>query len=159
MVNIDVVKQVNDIINTKPESFNMDTWAHAHIDVNDGGEEFINECGTTACIAGHAALISGSARLIVIRSEEDPSKIDDAYYHTDNGWIRDGINALGITDELAGRLFYLRNGRAKEAMGILAETGSERAAMKYILDTDAANCECGDCESMDENLLNSLPDN
>lgn len=61
MKNTELGRKIIDIIDTEPERFEMGHW----------GE--VTECGTTACIAGHAMLLSGYTYNVVHDRYERPS--------------------------------------------------------------------------------------
>lgn len=91
-------------ITQRPETVDMRNWGKT------------SECGTTACVAGWAALLSGHAKYDedgILRlfgtAREEYGSLDFQSF---------GKDALGIGDALAVHLFYLTY--AKQAVEILS---------------------------------------
>jgi len=84
--------------------FNMDVWNSLV-----GESEGSNICGTTACLAGHAAVSDGYH----LRNSTDCAKQDGTYPKwkwTDHKSIEQaGREVLGLTVDQADDLFYLGN--------------------------------------------------
>lgn len=85
-MNIELFRRVQEKILAKPKRFEMDDWF----------------CGTTACIAGHAALLSGHRRrkhssLLVVKNGVE-QLVDRA-----------ALKELRIDRLMASRLFYAGN--------------------------------------------------
>lgn len=128
MVNIDVAKQVRDLIELHPEQFDMLSFATDRHD-DDG---YI--CGTTACLAGHAAILTDRVKVekdiygehtFTFQIEED---FDD--------WENAGRRALGIGEELASYLFFTNNTKGRIGINMLADGEGEDDVLDFLLNTD-----------------------
>lgn len=60
MVNVELLKETLQVIEKNPHNYDQSNWVR---------KDSQNVCGTAMCIAGHAAVLSGQARIVV-----------DAYY-------------------------------------------------------------------------------
>jgi len=105
-------------------TFNMAYFLRELVPMDDGIEEVIvestetaNICGTTLCLAGHAALLAGWKFKFTLRSDEydwtDEGYADVTYIHpsgsltSEPDWVYIGIKYLDIDDGLANILFFL----------------------------------------------------
>ena len=84
MKNIALMKQIRERITKDPNSLDMDIWS--------------NDCGTVACIAGHAGII-----------EKEVVYWSSAYTMTpitDESWTELGARLLGVDEETADLWFH-----------------------------------------------------
>ncbi len=128
MVDTHMFRLVREAIRREPDSFNMTTFANTRRDRN--GEV----CGTTACIAGHAALISGR---VIPRFDTE----HDCYnFETPMGtlpeWERIGREELDIGIGLADSLFFTGSDTALIAVDMLIAGAQESTVVRFL--TDAA---------------------
>lgn len=120
-----------------PERFNMDTWTSAGDEFTSSfvtTGEMLPPCGTTACMAGFAALATLPKGTIVAGgfiyssiAELTADILDDPDFgpylvgHTTSGRVDEiGRVALGITVDQADALFYLEDlSQVKRAVAFL----------------------------------------
>lgn len=84
MKNIALMKQIREQITEDPDSLNMDVW--------------VNYCGTSACMAGHAGIIA--KEVIHYRSS---GVIVPA---TSESWTELGARVLGVDEDTADIWFH-----------------------------------------------------
>ena len=78
-----------------------------------------DECGTTACVCGHAAIINGDAEYRPEDDEKLKLKLKDLSRYVN--WEEYGKQALGLKENDSYRLFYkCSNAQAVEALAYLA---------------------------------------
>ena len=109
-----LAQQVLDHVEAHPENHDQGNWGKK------------NECGTTMCIAGTAALLSGSAHFEQIRHPYHNNaylRINEDIAHNYRGdtFFELGKDLLGLEAEDAFQIFYcLENDKAKEALRYVA---------------------------------------
>jgi len=118
-VNAELATLALEIAKANPELFNMYTfsqgWGGQEALVKDG-PVFMPPCGTTACYAGWVSYVAAPAG----------SEIHGAFVQEPDGLYRHvedyAIKALGITEDQANVLFYLKDIEEVEvAVGYLAD--------------------------------------
>lgn len=148
MVNIKTAKDVLALIEENPESFDMRDFAGVRRD-KDG-----HVCQTTACIAGHAALISG---LVEIKTETTMGGgVTGVSYHFKGGfsdWEHAGREALDIGAPLAARLFFTTERPALEALRLLADGEDEEFVLEFLESDEAARLDDEDRDAWYETYL------
>lgn len=145
MVNVDIAKKIYDQITAYPDTFNMSSWAITRPYMEFVSPAQIHDvCGTTACLAGHAAILAGRAKLVHHRDHVD-GKILSSQWLPDSDWVIDGCEALGISVDLGSVLFYKDDDTALDAIRILAEGGSEKDVWYAIGYYESYDYDCEDC--------------
>jgi hypothetical protein len=118
-VNIELAAKALELAKANPERFDMHTfsqgWGGRGPLVKDG-PDFMPPCGTTACYAGWVSYVAAPAG----------SEIQGAYVEGPDGLFQHvedyAIKALGITEDQANVLFYLKDIEEVEAaVGYLAD--------------------------------------
>jgi hypothetical protein len=106
-MNITLTDAVLDILCTDPQRHDQDVWISPAFSSWNKGEEFTPEaardpeCGTTACIAGWAVLLSLPAGSVI--DSRYNIRLPDGTLRFIPYWARD---VLEITDEQADTLFH-----------------------------------------------------
>lgn len=161
MFNEAVAQQVYNLITNKPDKFRMSDWITTTSEgygiddtvtraVEDSIE--ISLCGTTACLAGHAAIIGDRVNLLMVPASDD---WDDDYFYAhftqgDVWWEQAGVNALGISERLGQLLFFRSEDNARNALRLLLETGGdEEATIDYLKWAMTAESGCPGCPGCD----------
>lgn len=128
MVNIDVAKQVRDLIELHPEQFDMLTFATNRRD-EDG-----YACGTTACLAGHAAILTDRVKVEkdIYGEHTFTFQIEEDF----GDWENAGRRALGIGEELASYLFFTNDTKGRIGINMLADGEDEDDVLDFLLNTD-----------------------
>lgn len=101
--NAGLMWRVLDQIDAHPELWDQEYWFT------------VTECGTAACVAGWACLLSGDKPLPLLGKFEDLSVGEQAAHVDVQGWMRltrlRAQELLGITEEQADVLFHYENTR------------------------------------------------
>lgn len=124
MLNLDVIQKTHDLVTAHPEKFFMGGWLHEQYDDDN------NLCGTTACVAGHAAIISGRVK-VDLRTPEHSEAYYKITFLDDVYWDGAGRKALGISSRMADALFYRHEDHAINILRLLLETQDEEVAIEY----------------------------
>lgn len=108
-----LAQKIKDKITSEPEHFDMNFWfdirgltSRQKIELNRAVDP-LNVCGTTACLAGHAAYIG------------DGPVAWKKYWESDTGWgpshpAQRATKLLGLTEEEASVVFHVSNEEALE---------------------------------------------
>ena len=86
-INVEIARRTLDQIRFHPETHNQDQW----MIILDPLAETLEACGTTACVAGHAANLAG---LLTYRRGPYGWFVQPE----DDDWIGAGVKALGLED-------------------------------------------------------------
>lgn len=147
MVNINTARDVLALIEENPESFDMRDFAGVRRDSNG------NVCKTTACIAGHAALISGLVDMSnQITLSGDLVGINYHFREGVSDWETAGRKALDIGAPLAARLFFTTERPALEALRLLADGEDEEFVLEFLESDEAARLDSEDRDAWYETL-------
>lgn len=104
---MELAEKIHDQIDRHPESHEQAHW----------GEK--NECGTSACICGWAALMNGDAHYEPLFLGVDILVLND---DAGDDWINYGAKVLGLNELDADKLFMeTSNTQAKEALKYIAK--------------------------------------
>jgi hypothetical protein len=107
------MQEVLDYIEAHPDEYNQASWAGTKHEDGEGDEL----CGTTCCVAGHAALLNGWHLRITLHSpdeygwewievDERVDKLDEDGNVVETLHIREaGVRELELTDYQADQLF------------------------------------------------------
>jgi hypothetical protein len=122
--NAELAWNVYDAINANPAHFDMDNWARAAANAPMIGLEQLTspECGTTACFAGWAIVLSGyqiTRDLEIVKA----NRVVPTTFSTL------AASLLGLSDEQAEDLFYVDN--EDFGPGLVAEIFGPRPVVPY----------------------------
>lgn len=105
-----MARRILDAIETYPDSFDMDNW-YFNIGGNPLRPDQAPSCGTTLCVAGWAAHLSGWTL-----SNGEAIKNGEKRYISDVG-----AEALGLDDEASVNLFFGSDSAAREILEEMAD--------------------------------------
>jgi hypothetical protein len=126
-LNRDLLRQIADRIEREPERFNLSSWISGAV---DAAEDLEHACGTTACVAGWANLLTGAltrdeladdaraARVLGLTGENEAGRL---FLWTASIWC-DLADDLGLT-VLSPENPALRHINPRELTGVLAAKG------------------------------------
>jgi hypothetical protein len=103
-MNVELLQRVKQHILEEPRRLDMDDWAHTSNEA---------PCGTQACIAGWACVLTGKATLNPRGYYTFGDPLSDSYVSPS----RVGGQALGLTPDEADRLFYAYGAEEEEDYG------------------------------------------
>lgn len=132
MANIELAKKLYEMFSDNPMLLDMNSWVEgAEVDELEVADLNIHACGTTACLAGWAAIEH-------FNIEPTLKNFGDGWHGVEyvepegTTWEDAGIEALGIGDALANSLFFVREWMAMLALKDLADGVDEDVILNSI---------------------------
>lgn len=118
----DLMNQIIEKINIEPQKWNQSSWLNAQ----EGPAE--SSCGTTACIAGWALLLSGEYTVCVEYMRDDNGKIVfnniNGYPYVEDSWLEDAYGQKVTEDHYKQRGAALLGLTSDQARDIFLFTGT-----------------------------------